>query len=299
MKYKTLILTLIVIIPTFACISSSLFVQKRKFSIQIYPEPAPAGSVILFVLNSPGKNEYTLKLFTPEENIYYFAGDEERLFTLCAVPLNAPDRILYVLKRNNITIKSNFLSVYYPERKISYLHVDKKYIAPSRKLRERLWKEHLLIKKAKTRYTKEKLFTGAPVYPVTNKIITSPFGHKRIFNGKRIRYHYGTDWAGEEGDKVFAVYDGIVILTGDFYYSGNTIFIDSGLGLIFMYAHLSKIFVKEGDKIKKGEVIGLVGKTGRVTGPHLHLGLFIHGIPVDPVSLFKISKFIFNSDFYL
>jgi hypothetical protein len=100
--------------------------------------------------------------------------------------------------------------------------------------------------------------------------ITSGFGDGREFNGRVQSRHMGVDLAGQEGAPVQAMANGFVALTGHFYLGGNVVYIDHGAGLVSAYLHLSKILVKEGQAVSAGEVIGQVGATGRVTGPHLH-----------------------------
>jgi murein DD-endopeptidase MepM/ murein hydrolase activator NlpD len=115
--------------------------------------------------------------------------------------------------------------------------------------------------------------------------MTGSFGRRRVFNGQNRRPHSGMDIAANEGVPVAAPARGTVIELGDFFFSGNLVYIDHGQGMISMFAHLSEIDVEMGQQIKKGEIIGKVGATGRVTGPHLHWSLGLNGAWVDP-SLF-------------
>lgn len=113
-------------------------------------------------------------------------------------------------------------------------------------------------------------------------IISSHFGLRRYLNGKPRRPHGGLDIAAPEGTPVRAPAAGTVLLADDFFFSGNVIYLDHGEGLITYYAHLSQKNVEPGQRVQAGEVIGKVGKTGRVTGPHLHWGVYLNGTPVDP-----------------
>jgi murein DD-endopeptidase MepM/ murein hydrolase activator NlpD len=118
--------------------------------------------------------------------------------------------------------------------------------------------------------------------PVEGRV-SSIFGLRRFFNNQPRKPHAGLDLAANEGTPIQAVESGTVIESGDFFFSGNMIYIDHGQGLISLYAHLHEIKVKTGDKIQRGQVIGSVGQSGRVTGPHLHLGVIINQTLVDPV----------------
>ena len=113
-------------------------------------------------------------------------------------------------------------------------------------------------------------------------IVSSRFGLRRYLNGKPRRPHGGLDIAASEGTPVRAPADGTVLLADDFFFSGNVVYLDHGEGVISYYAHLSQKAVRPGEKVRAGQVIGKVGKTGRVTGPHLHWGVYLNGTAVNP-----------------
>lgn len=116
---------------------------------------------------------------------------------------------------------------------------------------------------------------------------SSAFGLKRFFNGQARKPHSGIDIAAPEGAPIKAPANGTIVLTGDFFFNGNSVFIDHGQGLISMMCHMSRIDVKEGDVIKQGDLIGAVGKTGRATGPHLHWTVSLNNARVNPKLLLK------------
>ena len=121
-------------------------------------------------------------------------------------------------------------------------------------------------------------------------VISGNFGNQRIFNGIPKSPHTGTDIAASEGTEVKAAADGKVLLAGgNYFYSGNMVVLDHGDGLQTIYAHLKEAKVKVGDEVKQGDVIGLVGKTGRATGPHLHWGASAHNVRFRPHSLLDIN----------
>lgn len=119
------------------------------------------------------------------------------------------------------------------------------------------------------------------IRPTAGKFSNS-FGRKRFFNGEERAPHSGLDIPAPVGQKVVAPASGTVVGTGNYFFNGQTVLIDHGQGLISMFCHLSEIKVQKGQTIKQGEVLGLVGKTGRVTGPHLHWGMSLNNARVDP-----------------
>ena len=121
--------------------------------------------------------------------------------------------------------------------------------------------------------------------------ISGNFGNQRIFNGIKKNPHSGTDIAAPEASEVKASSSGKVILSGkNYFYTGNMVIIDHGQGLQTIYAHLKEAKVNEGDEVNKGDVIGLVGHTGRATGPHLHWGASLNNIRFRPHSLLDINN---------
>ncbi|MBI5729851.1 MAG: M23 family metallopeptidase [Ignavibacteriales bacterium] len=177
----------------------------------------------------------------------------------------------------------------YEEQK---LRLANKYVTPPKKLRNRIQFEAQLIKSARAKVGKVKdaLFMEGFVYPVDSVDIRATFGLQRILNGKSSNVHNGLDFGGVEGDSIRVITNGIVRIAGkDFFYNGNFVLLDHGQGLTSVYLHMSKIFAKENQKVKKGEVIGLVGSTGRATGPHLHLGVQWYKKRIDPMSLLVLT----------
>jgi murein DD-endopeptidase MepM/ murein hydrolase activator NlpD len=134
-----------------------------------------------------------------------------------------------------------------------------------------------------------RLWHDAFVRPRPSRI-TSGFGGGREFNGTVTSRHMGTDFAGAVGAPVRAVNRGVVRLVDRFYLGGNVIYIDHGAGVTTAYLHLSRQLVAVGDTVRAGQVIGHVGATGRVTGPHLHLIARYGQVTVDPLSLLALES---------
>jgi murein DD-endopeptidase MepM/ murein hydrolase activator NlpD len=138
----------------------------------------------------------------------------------------------------------------------------------------------------------EKIYsTVSEIIPSAAFIVPIPgrtganFGHRRIFNGEPRAPHAGADLTATTGTPIHSTNDGRVVLAKSLFFTGNTVIVDHGLGIFSLYAHLSRIDVKPGAAVKSGEVIGLAGATGRVTGPHLHWGIKVQGARVDPFTL--------------
>jgi murein DD-endopeptidase MepM/ murein hydrolase activator NlpD len=147
---------------------------------------------------------------------------------------------------------------------------------------ERARRESALVRKALDTVSPERLWSGPFIDPVEGTI-NSSFGRQTRLNGVlNARPHAGADYLVKEGVVVKAPAAGRVILTGNHFFAGNSIYIDHGLGLISMYFHLSAIDVTEGQMVERGAPIGKVGRTGRVTGAHLHYGVYIGGARIDP-----------------
>lgn len=152
----------------------------------------------------------------------------------------------------------------------------------------RIERETPRIRAALDRFSETDGFADAFRLPVIAPE-SSPFGLRRWFNGEERRPHAGLDLAAAAGTPIVAPAAGVVLDVGDFYFNGNTVFIDHGRGLVTMYNHLSRIDAKPGERVEAGAVIGAVGATGRVTAAHLHFGVTLNGTSVDP-KLFLLEE---------
>jgi murein DD-endopeptidase MepM/ murein hydrolase activator NlpD len=134
----------------------------------------------------------------------------------------------------------------------------------------------------------QRAWSGNFMNPRSGKIITQ-FGVRRIINKIPKSSHTGVDVSARAGDEVKAPNNGVVALVDDQFYSGNSVVLDHGEGIYTMFFHLSRIIVEPGQRVKKGDVIGLVGSTGRSTGAHLHWGARVQGARVDPLELVHLN----------
>jgi len=167
---------------------------------------------------------------------------------------------------------------------VKRLWVDEKYVTPPSDVLERIQVESELVSSLYKRYSLEWFGNGKFIVPCTGDPAPN-FGERRFFNGKPRSPHSGVDISAPTGTPVNASNSGVVLLATDLYFSGSTVIIDHGLGVVSMYCHFSKIDVERGQFVNKGDKIGEVGTTGRVTGPHLHWGIKISNSRVDPFSL--------------
>ena len=188
------------------------------------------------------------------------------------------------IRKINIKIKKQIYKI----QKIKGL--PKKMVTPPEGVYKRIIKENKKIAKVRTLNTKIDYIFQEFIWPVQG-IITGVFGSQRILNGKPRRPHYGIDIAASKGDKILAPTDSIVRMAEDnLYFTGGTVMLDHGHGVTSVYSHLSKLLVKKNQKIEKGHVIGLVGSTGRSTGPHLDWRINWFDQRLDPYLFFKNVK---------
>jgi hypothetical protein len=158
---------------------------------------------------------------------------------------------------------------------------NKRHVDPSPEDLERIERESRRVEAALGHYSADRVPDLAMRTPVPGPR-SSSFGLRRFFNDQPRKPHSGMDIAAPTGTPVLNPSPGRVLDTGDFFFNGNTVFVDHGEGVVTMYCHLSRIDVKPGDVVATGAVLGAVGATGRVTGPHLHWGIAVNRAMVDP-----------------
>ena len=165
-----------------------------------------------------------------------------------------------------------------------------KQVTPPKEVYDRIKADNVLIGKARSIDSDLTFFKEKFQVPLKKSIITGVYGSQRILNGKPRRPHYGLDFASAEGTPIKAMLDGVVTLAeDDLYFTGGTIIFDHGHGVSTLYMHLKDLDVKIGQKVKQGEKIGTVGKTGRSTGPHLDIRLNWFNVKLDPASVLKLN----------
>lgn len=164
--------------------------------------------------------------------------------------------------------------------KVENLKVQSSKVKPPKSVLKRISKEYKEAMQIYATRTKERYWSKPFISPM-NSAITSHYGNARVFNGQLKSYHGGTDFRAKVGTPVYASNDGVVVMSKDRYYAGGSVVIDHGEGIYTCYYHLSKMPLQVGVKVKQGDLIGYSGKSGRVTGPHLHFTVMVQGKSVD------------------
>lgn len=167
------------------------------------------------------------------------------------------------------------------------LSVDPRHVTVSKKNLQRVRREKKMIRRIYSSSSSTRLWYGIFKRPLAGDT-TSFFGTRRLFNGQHQSYHRGTDFRAEIGTPVYASNSGVVRLAQNLFYSGNIVILDHGRGIFTNYAHLSEIQATEGQRISRGSQIGLTGASGRVSGPHLHWGVRVNGVYVDPLQFLSV-----------
>lgn len=272
--------------------------QATPLTLQSMHQPVPGGVAIVAL---PSTNRTPPKVTFLQKPVLVVAGQEQRWVAVVGLPLDLPiqTQVLIVTEQQiNSESKSEIKDKRYREKQpttseIKFEVNDKKYreqritVSNSRHVNPladdmtRITRE-LELQNAAYRQFSPNTPSNILLDPPVKGPLSSPFGLKRFFNGEPRAPHSGLDFAVPTGTPVVAPAVGKVILTGDYFFNGNTVFLDHGQGLITMYCHLSVIDVKVGDSLARGQVLGKVGATGRVTGAHLHWNVSLNDARVDP-----------------
>lgn len=223
--------------------------------------------------------------------MFYASGSEFRSVT--AIPVEQPPGALEVsikmpdLKGSGPAELEGTLEVVDPQFPKRELEVANRFINPPARERKWIAQDRIALQRAYDQPPRPPLFEQDFAWP-KHSVVTAHFGDLRLFNGEKQSQHYGTDLNGRVGDAVTAANAGVVVLARSCYSSGNTVVIHHGAQLFTAYFHLSKMQVTAGARVKRGEQIGLVGKSGRVTGPHLHWAAKVKDLYVNAESLLRL-----------
>jgi murein DD-endopeptidase MepM/ murein hydrolase activator NlpD len=228
------------------------------------------------------------------EPLHVTVGDDGSLRALIAAPFNDADTLLATLVRAGGSGAAETLRIALPVSRGAYrterLRVAPRYAAPDSAAAARIRNEiELAYALSRRSHDTPRAWSEQFRRPRPGRI-TSVFGTAREFNGSVSSQHLGTDFAGAVGAPVYAANAGVVALVADFYLAGTVVYLDHGAGLVTGYFHLSRSEVTPGDLVQRGQIIGRVGRSGRVTGAHLHWIARYGGITVDPMSLIGLER---------
>jgi murein DD-endopeptidase MepM/ murein hydrolase activator NlpD len=267
---------------------SSLYPVQSVSLASDYNHTYPGG----IIAKEISHKEYEQDLFLNGNRLVRWRNDDN-FYLIYGIPYDTEtgqnnfkvtDKDYKILKNININVKDK-------EFKIQKIKVNKKYVEPSKKSIEKIKKDKFKLTNARKIWLNNN--PDLDFIPPAKGIITGVFGTKRFYNGIEGRYHNGYDIAADIGTPILAPSSGKIILTGDFFFNGKTIYLDHGRGLKSIMIHLNEIFVKDNDYVKKGQIIGTIGTTGKSTGPHLHWSVLMNNTYVDPEML--LNKRIINN----
>jgi len=273
--------------------------SAASWNVHAQPARLVNGGPLLFQVKPPQRLESLSGSWIGHQLSFRFDAKSKTWFALGGVSLEtAPGS--YALELTGETVAGKT-----PSQKISFsrkfavtrgdyprievkLSVESKFTEPSPEQQRQIQEGQEVKKDYLSRVTPEREWSGKFAEPA-QAAISDVFGSQRIFNGKTSSPHLGLDFRVPSGTPVEAMNDGTVLLARPLYFEGNFVVLDHGQGLLTLYLHLSEFKVKEGDPVKRGQVIGLSGGTGRATGPHLHVAVRWQGTYLDPAALMRLS----------
>ena len=212
-------------------------------------------------------------------HVYFCQVDKDHWKILAPISLSEEIKTIAIVKNGQPILEVPISNKAYRESKITITNQD--LVSPPEEYLSRIKMESDLGKVAIGTVSR-RFHTSLKMPAPTQGIKSSEFGVKRFINGQPRNRHTGLDLAASIGTEIISPLSGKVILVGNFYYRGKTVFVDHGGGMISTYSHMNKVVVLKGQSLEKGDLIGEVGQSGRVTGPHLHWQIILSGIPVDP-----------------
>jgi len=258
-------------------------------------EPAQLtnGSPCLFRVNPPTPLESLTGTWLGHKVFFNFDLASKTWYGVAGVSLEtAPGNHRLELEGKTPSGQRASFSQSVPVGKAAYrtvaLSVPRKYTEPDAETLARIKREQALKSEVFGHVSLEREWSGRFLVPVQTST-TEVFGTQRTFNGVRQTVHQGLDYRAATGTPVAAMNSGMVILARELFFEGNCVVIDHGQGLLTLYLHFSEIRVKEGERVTRGQVIGLSGATGRVTGPHLHVAVRWQGTYVNPATLLTLA----------
>lgn len=256
--------------------------SAETFSVTL-PSSVEEGSILLVhVQGKPGVETVALRWRNKKHTVSLVNGQALALLPSPVEPETRGLNLDAANGKDRLTVPVRILPVNWAIQRIT---VDSKYVDPPKDVMDRIANDRARTKAALAAVRPERFWTPPFTRPVSGGI-SSAYGGKRVFNNQPRSRHRGVDLRGAEGTPIVSAAAGRVILAEEQYFSGNVVYVDHGQGLVTMYCHMSVMHVTPGQTVQPGETLGLVGSTGRVTGPHLHLSTLLHAESVNPMALF-------------
>ena len=268
------------------------------FALEISSNKAKNGSTVLVNINK--ENISDVKLTFENTNINFFKNPFKKNDFYALLPINYYQKlgkfriISSYLQNEQRVFEGIDLEIVDGEYKSEVINVKPSKLKPSKQLENKTKKEYEEAIKIYNTVSPKMYWNEDFIFPINSKI-TSEFGTKRVYNGEIKSYHGGTDFKALDNTAIMATNSGVVKIAKDRFYAGKSIVIDHGQGVYSSYFHLNKLNFKVGDFVKRGEIIGLSGSTGRITGPHLHFAFRINAVQVDPIDAIKILNKLRNN----
>lgn len=266
--------------------------HPSQWSAQWEPSKPVDGSPIIFRVTAPAKLTEINGSFLGQELSFRSSAVCHCWYALGGVSLSTkPGAYTLHLEATGpgaeAAVMSYVIAVGAAHYPATTLKVPPEFVEPPKETLARIDEDQGIKKKAFASVSEEPQWTGN-FQPPAKADVSGGFGAARVFNGQKKSQHTGLDFRVATGTPVSATNNGTVILARPLYFEGNCVMIDHGQGLITLYMHLSEFKVKEGDVVKKGQLIGLSGGTGRATAPHLHFAVRWHGEYLDPRTLLEL-----------
>ena len=278
----------------FLILSTLLSSLLLSFNFDISQSAISNGKTSLIEFKKENNCKYEkISLGKKSFKVYEHPLDKNSLYALLPISYyeKPSDKMVDVHYKENGKSKSKSISVKITkgDYKKEKIHVTKSKVNPAKKHAKRISKEYHEAMKVYGTSTNKSYIDSEFVLPL-NSFITSDFGKARVYNDTLKGYHSGTDFRAKVGTPITSSNDGVVVLVKKRFYSGGTVVVDHGHGIYTCYFHMSKFDVKKNQKIKKGELLGLSGQSGRVSGPHLHFAVRVGGVQVDPLQFVALMN---------
>ncbi|MGE6791481.1 peptidoglycan DD-metalloendopeptidase family protein [Pseudomonas guineae] len=249
--------------------------HAEGFISRLLNKPVPGGVAVVDL----GTGETAPNVRYQNKPVLVIKEDQQRWIAIVGVPLSVKPGNQQISVNGSQMLNFQIASKHYREQRITLKN--QQQVNPNPANLKRIQRELAEQTNAYQQFSPRQpsnLLLDKPV----NGPLSSPFGLRRFFNGEERNPHSGLDFAASRGTPIKAPAAGKVILIGDYFFNGKTVFVDHGQGLISMFCHLSVIDAKLGDELPRGGVLGKVGATGRATGPHLHWNVSLNDARVDP-----------------